>query len=251
MIVHDEGPDLLVITQTDHARFAGELLSLWRTDGVADHPRRDDLLFATREHDNGWRESDAAPTLNPDTGRPHDFLTLPRGERNEIWARGPARFEDKRPYAALLITLHGLAVNRDPAPRDKAWKALLTALAKRKEHLLEATGTAEVVALDDYRFVDLTDALSLAACNRWRDPVERHGFKARYDPEIHTLYVEPFPLAGATTFQLPARRIPKRRYQGDADLGGELAAATWQEIPVRVAPRKSAEHLRGAAAELG
>lgn len=251
MIVHDEGPGLRLITQTDHARFAGELLSLWRTDGVADHPRRDDLLFAAREHDNGWREADAAPSWDAEAGRPHDFLSVARAERNEIWARGTARFEAKRPYAALLITLHALTINRDPAPGDKATKALLAALAERKKRLLEATGATEAAALEDYRFIDLTDALSLAACNRWNDPVERHGVKARFDAEIHTLYLEPFPLAGATTFQLPARRIPNRRYQGDADLGGELAAARWQEVPVRVAPRKSAEHLRGAAAELG
>ena len=250
MIVHDEGPDLLMITQTDHARFAAELLSLWRTDGLAGHPRRDDLLFATREHDNGWREADAAPSWNGDAGRPHDFLSYPRSERNDIWARGTARYEAKRPYAALLITLHAFAINRDPPGGDKAWKALLADLGKRKERLLEQTGTTGKRAEADYRFLDLADALSLAACNRWRDPVDRHGFKARYDPEIHTLYLEPFPLAGATTFQVAARRIPKRRYQGDADLGGELAAAGWQEIPVRVAPRKSAEHLRGAAAEL-
>ena len=123
-------------------------------------------------------------------------------------------------------------------------------LGKRRERLLEQTGASAEEAAADYRFLDLADTLSLTACNRWHDPVDRHGFKARYDPEIHTLYLEPFPLAGATTFQVAARRIPKRRYEGDADLGGELAAARWQEIPVRVAPRKSAEHLRGAAAEL-
>ena len=251
MIVYDEGPDLLLITQPDHARFAGELLSLWRTDGVAEHPRRDDLVFAAREHDNGWREADSAPSWNAEAERPHDFLSFPRGERNEIWERGSARFESKRPYAALLITLHGLAVNRDPDRGDKAWKALLAGLERRKERLLEATGASESEARADYRFVDLADALSLTACNRWRDPLERHGFKARFDSEIHTLYVEPFPLAGATTLQVPARRIPKRRFQGDADLGGELAAARWQEVPIRVAPRQSAEHLRGAAAEPG
>jgi hypothetical protein len=253
MIVHDEGSDLLVVTQTDHARFAGELLALWRTDGVADHPRRDDLLFAAREHDNGWREADAAPRWNAAAGLPCDFLAYPAAERDEIWLRGTARFASKRPYAALLITLHGLAVGRgmaSPTRGSRGAKALLAALAERRERLLEATGVAPAEAEADYRFIDLTDAWSLAACNRWRDPVERHGFKARYDPEIHTLYAEPFPLAGATTFHVPARRIPRRPYAGDADLGGELASATWAEIPVRVAPRKSREHLRGAAAEL-
>jgi hypothetical protein len=257
MIVRDEGTDLLLVTQTDHARFAGELLSLWRGDGLPDHPRRNDLLFAAREHDNGWRETDAAPRCNPETGRPYDFLELPRAERSDIWRRGTGRFETKRPYAALMITLHALAIFREPPAAgepdgrnaDEAWEQMIVELTERKERLLEATGAEPAAAAADYRFVDLADVLSLTTCNGWRDPVARPGLKARYDPEIRTLYLEPFPLAGATTFHVSARRIPKRRYDGDADLGGALAAARWDELHVRVAPLRSAEHLHGAATE--
>ena len=108
MIVVPEGSTLLLVTQPDHAHFSGELLSLWRAGGLPGHPRRDDLLFAAREHDNGWREADAAPRWNAEGGRPHDFMTLPRQERIEIWERGTCRFAAERPYAALLITRHAL-----------------------------------------------------------------------------------------------------------------------------------------------
>jgi len=50
------------------------------------------------------------------------------------------------------------------------------------------------------------------------------------------LRLSPFPLAGATTLQVPCRRIPNRPYRGDADLGGELATARWGELAVRVVP---------------
>ena len=36
MIVVDEGEELRIVTQPDHARFAAELLSLWRSDGLPD-----------------------------------------------------------------------------------------------------------------------------------------------------------------------------------------------------------------------
>ena len=249
MIVADETSDFLVITQTDHARFAGELLSLWRTDGLPDHPRRTDLLFAAREHDNGWREADAAPTLDAERGRPYDFLTLPDAERAEIWERGTARFAERRPYAALLITLHALNL-LGGAGSGRRWQGLLSRLAERREELLEASGARAGEAEADYRFIDLTDAMSLAACNRWRDPFDRAGMRGRFDREIHTLYLEPFPFAGATTFQVPARRIPRRRYSGDADLGSAVAAATWSDVAVRVAPLAEPEHLAGAATEV-
>lgn len=248
MIVYDESTALWIVTQTDHARFAGELLSLWRTDGLPDHPRRSDLLFAVREHDNGWREADAAPTLDPERGRPHDFLSLPDAERVEIWERGTARFAERRPYAALLITLHALNVLGGMGGAGR-WQALLARLGDRRDELLETAGATLEEAEADYRFLDLADALSLAACNRWNDPFERRGVRGRFDKEIHTLYIHPFPLAGTTSFQLPARRIPKRRYEGDADLGGALAAATWTDQPVRVAPLAEPEHLAGAATE--
>src|SRR6187401_2294836 len=90
MIVASGSARHLVITQPDHARFSAELLSLWRA--LADHPRREELLFAVREHDNGWRETDAAPHWDAEQGRPHDFLSLPRTERIELWQRGTARF---------------------------------------------------------------------------------------------------------------------------------------------------------------
>ena len=70
VIVVDKGDLLRVITQPDHARFAAELLSLWRADGLPEHPRREQLLFAVREHDNGWREADAAPWVDPATQKP-------------------------------------------------------------------------------------------------------------------------------------------------------------------------------------
>ena len=40
MIIAAHEGHLQVVTQNDHAHFAGELLALWRTDGMPDHPRR-------------------------------------------------------------------------------------------------------------------------------------------------------------------------------------------------------------------
>jgi hypothetical protein len=53
--------------------------------------------------------------------------------------------------------------------------------------------------------------------------------------EDGTVRLAPLPLAGATTFRVPCRRIPLRQYRGDADLGGELAAARWEDLRVRLA----------------
>lgn len=233
---------LLLVTQPDHARFAAELLSLWRADGLPGHPRREELLFAVREHDNGWRETDAAPHWDPERGRPHDFLSLPRQERIELWQRGTARFAGEHPYASLLITRHAIRLHRERSGEE--WRDFQEYLDELYRGLLEATGGNEEQVDADYRWLDLADLISLGVCNRWSEPFGRYGLRAQLrdgtlqlDPL--TLRLDPFPLAGATAFRIPCRRIPARAYRGDADLGGELAAARWEELPVRVAPFSS------------
>ena len=230
MIVATEGSSYRMITQPDHARFSAELLSLWRP--LAEHPRREELLFATREHDNGWRETDAAPHWDGEQGRPHDFLSLPREERIELWQRGTARFAGEHPYSALLITRHAIRLHQERSGEE--WKELREYLDELYGNLLEDSGE-QVDA--DYQWLDLADLISLAVCNRWSEPFGRYGFRGHLRES--TLHLDPFPLAGATGFRIPCRHIPVRAYRGDADLGGELAAARWEELPVRVAPFSS------------
>jgi len=242
MIVAPANDQLLIVTQNDHAHFASELLSVWRKNGLAEHPRRRELLFAAREHDNGWREIDAAPTYHPKNGRPHDFMSVPRELRWEIWRRGTARFFDAEPYATLLILRHAIHLHRSHE-NDPDWQDIFTEWKEQEAFLLEATGIAKTKLVADYPWIDLTDRLSLVACNRWTDAFEANGIRAelRIDPRRDTLTdttltLDPFPLAGATTLRLACRLIPDRPYSGDTDLGTELAIARWQHSAVRVAP---------------
>jgi len=241
MIVFDEGDTYRLITQPDHARFSGELVSLWREHGLPRHPRREDLLFAVREHDNGWREADAAPRWNEAAGRPHDFMSVPDDVRLEVWRRGTLRFAAERPYAALLVTHHALAL---ATWSGEAAGGLAAELEERADELAEEAGATREEAAADYPFLAFADAASLAVCGRSGDPFGRPAppaaggetLRGRFEPDTETLYLQPFPLAGATRFAIPVRRVPKRLYAGDADLGGELAAARWCELTVRVSP---------------
>lgn len=237
MIVVDRGPEILLVTQPDHAHFSGELLGLWRADGLPEHPRRAEILFAGREHDNGWREADAAPRWdssgNSGRGRPHDFVSMPREERIAIWERGTARFAGSHPYAALLIARHARALHRDRVG-EAGWEGFFAYLDELERGLSEETGATPEEVAADYRFLDLADLISLAAVNGAPERFSRHGMTGRLDGG--TVVLDPFPLAGSTAFAVPCRRIPNRPYAGDADLGGELAAARWETVAVRLAP---------------
>ncbi len=239
MIVATHDGQLRLVTQNDHAHFAAELLSLWRNDGLPDHPRRPEILFATREHDNGWWEADSAPRVDLTTGRPHDFLTMPQEIRQEIWLRGTARNREEHPYATLLILHHALFLHRDhlhhhDSGDDPVHAELLQTLRQRHSELLEELSLDPDDVASDYAYIDLTDLLSLVVCNRWLEPRERRGVHAAFDGQ--TLHLDPFPLAGTTTFRLPYREIPNRAYTSDTDLTLELVRARWREARVRVAP---------------
>lgn len=238
MIVVEREDGFRCITQPDHAHLAGELMALWRRDGLSKHPRRSEILLAVREHDNGWREPDSAPHLDHVRQRPHDFLSLPLGERLAVWPRAVDRYADRHPYAALLIAHHAEALYSDHR-EDEDFEELFEALDLRRERLLEVTGQDEDLLELDYAFVAFADLASLTVCNRWDEPFERAmpegPMQARFDPETETLHLDPFPLAGSTTFRIPCRTLPAREYSGDADLAVELATARWGEVRVRVA----------------
>jgi hypothetical protein len=232
VIVALEAGAYRLVTQPDHAHLAGEVLALWRADGLAGNPRRDDLIFAGREHDNGWREADAAPRCD-DAGRPVDFLAMPPPQRIEIWERGTARYLERRPYAALLIVHHARELHRDRR-HEAGWRPFLRCQDARERRLRRELRASGRVVAADYRLLGIADNLSLALCAGWTRELALPGLRARADG-AGTVRLAPLPLAGSTTFRVPCRRIPLRTYRGDADLGGELAAARWQELEVRLA----------------
>ncbi len=232
MIVAREAKALRLFTQPDHARFAGDLLALWRRDGMPEHPRRDELLLAVREHDNGWREADSAPRLDPADSRPADYRRLPRLPRFEIWRRGIERLAWESQYAALLVIFHALALHRSRTGDD--WTGFLAELEDRRAELAATIRADEDTVKGDYAFLALCDRLSLAVCQG----EEEHGRIGEYSFSVRgrTLELSPFPLAGATTFQVPSRQIADRAYGSETDLGTALATARWERTAVRVRP---------------
>ena len=233
MIVVTEDSELRLVTQPDHARFAAQLLELWHRPELRRHPRRERIVAAVREHDNGWREPDAAPRVDRATGRPYDFRSLPGQHRRELWRRGVERFAAEDPYIAVLAAQHSLEIHRDRRHRP-GWAEYLHELEERRDELLDAAGLEAGEAAADYRWLALADALSLAVCCRSTKPVGGEGLTARLRAD--ELEIAPFPLAGATTFEVPCRWIPDRRYDGETDLARVLGSARWQRFRVRCRP---------------
>ncbi len=226
MIVRDEGTTFLLMTQPDHARLSADLVAALRTEPALGTAARETVLLATREHDNGWAEVDAEPTVEP-TGRPRDFMTGPAGVRQELWTRGVTRVAKMDLHAGALVAHHALTVY-SYRQGDPDWKPFFASIFALRDDLLEQIGLATGApreAFDlEYRCVFLGDALSLQWCNVWPGP--EHPLEYHATMEGDTLLISPDPFGGATVpIRVLGRRIPARRYHDDADLREALAAA--------------------------
>lgn len=237
VIVRRSGGELALVCQGDHARLAADLLALFRLPELADHPRRDALLRAVADHDNGWWEVDAAPRVDPTTGAPVDFLGLPDELRRELWERGVARFAPEDPGRAAQIAAHFLRLFGARAG-DPHWGPLLERQREGLVALLEASGRTPAELAADDRWLELADQLSLVACSGSTAPLAVAPWRAEVGetPAGIELRLDPFPLAGTTVLTLRERRIEDRPYRRDAELALALAAARWRTTGVRVSP---------------
>jgi hypothetical protein len=219
MIVQRHPDTLLLITQPDHARLAGRLMRHWMP--LHDLPRRDEILLAIDEHDNGWREPDAAPIVDPRTGRVFDFVSAPASVRQGVWPRAIARLA-AAPWSAALVAEHAITVY-DRYRSDPQWVAFFAALERDRDRLVAHAGRSLDDLRRDYPFVRIGDLLSLLFCARWDEDTfdgwtfARDGDHLKITPDA--LGSERIP------FSITARRIPDRPYASDDDLRDTLRDA--------------------------
>src|SRR5919108_3067113 len=136
MIVREDGDSFLLITQPDHARLAHDIVAAIRTEPVLSTASRETVLFATREHDNGWTEVDASPTIDPATGRPCDFIAGPARVKHELWPGGIRRAAQSDPRAGALIAQHAITVYAYRASEPE-WRPFFAPIMAMRDALLE------------------------------------------------------------------------------------------------------------------
>jgi hypothetical protein len=230
VIIRPSGNSLICITQPDHAALAADIMSHWRAHALDDNPRRERILFALREHDNGWIEEDRHTHVD-ELGTPLDFVSVPAEVKHRIWPRAVARFERDRPYEAALIAQHAVTVHA-PQRRDSAWQPFFDTMERARGRCMGGVQPpmSRGRFLADYRFVRIGDLLSLLFCNGWPEPHDLPDGR-RTILKGTTVAVTPDPFAGSrVALRVRARRIPARRYASAADLRAALDAAPFEIV---------------------
>jgi hypothetical protein len=226
MIIRPSAGSQLFITQPDHATLAAAIMSAWRADELDTHPRRDVILRAVRDHDDGWLEEDGA-TLVDDEGRPLDFMSAPVAVKHRIWPRAVARVGRRDRYEAALIAQHALTVHAQHRA-EKTWRPFFDGLEAARDRMLG--GPAGDLFERDYRFVRVGDLLSLVFCNGWTDPHDLPG-GGRTRLRGATLEVSPDPFAGAhVPLHIVARRMAARTYASATELRAALESVPLETL---------------------
>ncbi|MEO7794324.1 MAG: DUF3891 family protein [Thermoanaerobaculia bacterium] len=236
MIVRRTPQAIRHVTQADHARFASDLLRLVRLPELVDRPRRELLLRAVSEHDNGWWEVDAAPRLAPGGAGALDFRAFPAALRQEIWLRGIERFAGESPYVAALLAAHVLRLS-ERVRSEPSWGDFRAEVSVRHEELLEAADESPETLAEDDRWLAFADSLSLAICAGETGLFDLPGWQLTLrGPEDLEAVLLPFPFAGTTVFELSCRALEPTNLRSDSALGVALASSPWLRLKVRFSP---------------
>ena len=165
---------------------------------------------------------------------PHDFINLPTDERQTLWRRGIERAVEQYPAeVAQLIVHHAIELHRRRS-QEPAWQQQLDSWQSIATRLRRLTGIPETTLHDDYRWLKLSDTLSLMVCNGWSEPMELLGLRTLHQRDC--LYLDPFPYPQPRTFHVPCRWLPARPYDSETQLTEAMSDLSLQQFAVRVVP---------------
>lgn len=165
-----DGP--IAITQPVHALLAGQIAEAWGNESTWRPSPWDPLVAATRRHDDGHAEWEAAPTLNAN-GAPHDFISIPNSERLRIFSKCVEMVDD--PHIALLVSMHvtGLLLGRLEPGSSRLIDSLngndleeaesFVASQQLFQHETQKALDARYL-IQQYRLLQVFDRLSLILC---------------------------------------------------------------------------------------
>ena len=281
MIVQEQGDELVLIRQTDHAVLSGFLAREWGNDLFQRPEPFESLQLAATEHDNGWREWELQPQIDPKTRLPYSFMSLPTDTHMELYQRGIERVVKSDRYAGLLVSMHasglydraratipGFSAKYVKSAETDLVSSFLQGLKLQQLRLkvdLRADAAVKEFVQDklleaNSRRLEALDRLSLYFCmsSTPQDatiegvPVDDQGSEVDWElrpggPNAVSLGPYPFrrePLQ----VSILTRRVPKRLYTGSLDFQKTLARAPYTALNFTLHPGGALSSARFAVA---
>ena len=222
MIVRDRGDGWQVVLQIDHEDLSGAFARAWAGQGS----HHESLAIAAARHDDGWAVWERAPVVEPESGKPVNFLDVDISSHLAFYRACIAAVTEHDPYAGLLVSMHGAGIyqqryGRDPAlglSRAAAAQELVDAFVAEQESgygaRVAAVGVSDEERWRDYELLQLYDRLSLYFCMRdvesdGAEPFELQGYTLELVAPWR-VRMAPYPFVESpTAFELVRRVLPK------------------------------------------
>jgi hypothetical protein len=259
MILQEQGDQLLVIRQTDHAILSGFLAREWGNELFKRPDLFESFCLAAREHDNGWCEWEQAPQIDPKTRLPYSFMSIPTEEHLALYQRGIDRLAKVDRYAGLLVCMHcaglydraratlpGFSAKYVKSQESQLVNEFLQRLKLQQLRLktdLRMNPATKSLAEDkslekNARLLETLDRLSLYFClNALEDatidgvPLNDEGGEVDWELRPtgnNSVSLAPYPFRrDPLPISILARRVPKRLYGDELDFQRTLARAAY------------------------
>jgi hypothetical protein len=113
MIFQQYRGQLLVVRQPDHGVQTGLFARHWGNEQTPPFTPREPVIAAGTRHDDGWKDWEAHPSIDPTTGQPWQFYRLTPHEHVPLYRRGIGLAAAHDPTTGLLVSMHGARLYND------------------------------------------------------------------------------------------------------------------------------------------
>jgi hypothetical protein len=279
MILHTPENEVIVIRQTDHALLAGFFAREWGNEEFSKPEPFESLRLAAAEHDNGWREWEIQPEVDPATFLPYSFMSIPTDQHIALYQRGLDRIIKVDRYAALLVSMHCTGLYDKtratmPGFSAKYVRASETLLVNdfvqrlklqqlRLKVDLRAQASTKIFTEEKFLQANLQrlealDRLSLYFCSPGLGdstvenvPMTYEGVEVDWElrrESAETVALAPYPFRREPlAVSILTRRVPKRHYADGADFQNTLALAPY--VPVKFTLRRGKPSIQSLLAQ--
>lgn len=177
MIRRENDGGWILITQHDHALLSGQVMSHWGNDSFIKPEPYDEVLFAVKEHDSGWKEWDSNPKINTENGFPANFTEMSPYDQSVIWSKCYRSHSNDHPYASAIVALHFSKFNRSNLKKDPNNEQLKLLQLDMKDFILKelkiniSNGKPDTIPEEikvNLKLLQIGDIISLTLCHGWR-----------------------------------------------------------------------------------
>jgi Protein of unknown function (DUF3891) len=234
VILRPDTRGTLAIGQPAHAWLSGRLAEAW---GWQFAPL-EAVRLAALQHDIGMAAWDSAPELDPRSGLPYSFTSMPRAMHVELWSGAARLVVSQSGYAALLVSMHGTGlyqryVSEQERSQEPA-RSYLDAEQAFQHDLAERLGADPDQLRRNAALLACWDWMSLFACTASSERTTVEGVPGAADGRLQLAWrdraagligIEPWPFAEPALSLSVEGRLLSGSFDDQAQLHAALAAA--------------------------